>query len=341
MSGKATGWAFEVRVEHDLSPSAGYVLAAYADNADADGKCWPDKSTIVKKTGYGKSTVYRSIETLETEGLLRFDEDEKGRECVYLALSDVSHPGKEESQGGKTASDALSQPGNEESQPGKNDSHSGKATNKGTVNEPSGTKNSNVDVPDFVAELYGDWKTLTGRNGGTRLTPGRRTAVKARLDDGYSVEEIRRAIANCASSPFHQGKNDREQRFDDLTLICRNGEKLEQFRDMGDGGAAPPKSVGSIEGESEARRAWDKARETLRDQLPESTFELWITGFEAAGSRGGRIVLVDTRAAGGGNRVAWTERRYMSLVLKALELADAEYSGVEFVDETQLELEAA
>jgi hypothetical protein len=49
------------------------------------------------------------------------------------------------------------------------------------------------------------------------------------LKDGYSEDDIITAITSCAKSPYHMGQNDNGTIYDDLTLICRNGEKLEGF----------------------------------------------------------------------------------------------------------------
>lgn len=68
------------------------------------------------------------------------------------------------------------------------------------------------------------------RMGHPQAKPGpRRNKVLARLREGYSVAQLKRAIAGCAASPHHMGKNDRKQRYDDLTLICRDGAKVEWF----------------------------------------------------------------------------------------------------------------
>lgn len=50
--------------------------------------------------------------------------------------------------------------------------------------------------------------------------------VKARLRDGYTPEQIRQAIDGAASKPY---VNDEGKRFDDLELVCRSAEKLEDF----------------------------------------------------------------------------------------------------------------
>jgi hypothetical protein len=60
------------------------------------------------------------------------------------------------------------------------------------------------------------------------FTPERRTKIRARLAEGYTPLDIRTAIDGAAKAPF---VNDAGKRFDDLTLICRNGSKLEDFID--------------------------------------------------------------------------------------------------------------
>lgn len=61
------------------------------------------------------------------------------------------------------------------------------------------------------------------------LTPARHRCIEARLKEGYALDEIKRAIDGCLASPFHQGDNDQKAVYDDIELICRNGQKVEMF----------------------------------------------------------------------------------------------------------------
>lgn len=100
MAGKVVGWAFEQARDLELSPTQRFVLVSYADNAnESDGKCWPDKEEIIKKTGYSQATVYRAIRELEGRDLLVFTEDSRGRPCAYLTVDWFSHSEKVDSQG--------------------------------------------------------------------------------------------------------------------------------------------------------------------------------------------------------------------------------------------------
>lgn len=118
------------------------------------------------------------------------------------------------------------------------------------------------DVIEMVARaivLY--WIARTGRDSArAKVTAGRMKKVRARLEEGYTVDEIRQAIANIADSPYHNGTEGR--RYDTLDLICRNGEKLESYRDYGD---AP---IGAHEIEELERDPIQKAKaEKVRNAL--------------------------------------------------------------------------
>ncbi len=82
----------------------------------------------------------------------------------------------------------------------------------------------------LASDLVAYWKKAVGKPK-ARTTAGRVQKVRARLDEGYSAEDIRRAIDGCATTPFNMGENDSAKEYNDITLICRNGEKLEAFRD--------------------------------------------------------------------------------------------------------------
>ena len=94
-------------------------------------------------------------------------------------------------------------------------------------------------IPDTLGELdksneclsriFNHWVSSMNKNQRTQFTANRKKCVTARLKDGYSEQDIITAITSCAKSPYHMGQNDTGTIYDDLTLICRNGEKLEGF----------------------------------------------------------------------------------------------------------------
>jgi hypothetical protein len=62
-----------------------------------------------------------------------------------------------------------------------------------------------------------------------KFTPDRRKALLARLKEGYGFDQVAQAIVGLTQSAHHRGENDRHTVYDDLTLICRSGSKLEGF----------------------------------------------------------------------------------------------------------------
>ncbi len=90
------------------------------------------------------------------------------------------------------------------------------------------TTTSAKDNPSF--DLFKYWCDVMGKNLSTsKLTPKRDKAIKARLKEGYTFEQIKAAIDGCRNDPFSMGHNDRQKPFNDIELICRTGEKLESF----------------------------------------------------------------------------------------------------------------
>lgn len=79
-----------------------------------------------------------------------------------------------------------------------------------------------------VYAVYEHWLSVMQKPR-SMLTKQRRDKILARLHEGLSVEDLKRAIDGCKASPFHQGENDRQTVYDDIELICRNGSKVEQF----------------------------------------------------------------------------------------------------------------
>lgn len=93
-------------------------------------------------------------------------------------------------------------------------------------------KNPNKETnKENIYVVFEFWKT-TFNSPKTVLTEKRKKKIEARLDQGYSVEDIKKAILNCSKSDYHMGKNDRGTVYNDIELICREPEKLDRFISM-------------------------------------------------------------------------------------------------------------
>jgi uncharacterized protein YdaU (DUF1376 family) len=82
---------------------------------------------------------------------------------------------------------------------------------------------------DDAQQVFDYWCSVFNKSTSTKLTPKRKAKVIKRLEDGYTLEDIKSAIDGCSRSAHHMGQNDSGTIYDDIELICRTGEKLEQF----------------------------------------------------------------------------------------------------------------
>ena len=74
------------------------------------------------------------------------------------------------------------------------------------------------------------WQETMGKQG-FKLTPKRRDKIKTRLKS-FSIQQLCLAIDGCKASDYHQGLNERQTEYNDLELILRTDDKVEQFMAM-------------------------------------------------------------------------------------------------------------
>lgn len=172
------------------------------------------------KTNLDAARVEEWLDELQSAGLvIRYEHDEK----QYLALpgwhnqridhpsaSDIPAPDPGLFENIRESSRALAPDRRGRDRNGK---------------EGSSLRSDPVEPSSTIRELFGYWQQRCSHEG-AKLTEGRRRKVTARLREGYSPDQIRVAIDGAAVAPFI---NDQGKRFDDLELICRTGEKLEDF----------------------------------------------------------------------------------------------------------------
>lgn len=87
---------------------------------------------------------------------------------------------------------------------------------------------SRGDVGDEVRTVFTYWQQAMGHPR-AHLDNKRLKAIKGRLKDGYSPEDLCRAVDGCKLSDHHMGKNDSRAVYDDIELICRDGPKVDFF----------------------------------------------------------------------------------------------------------------
>jgi len=65
-----------------------------------------------------------------------------------------------------------------------------------------------------------------------KLTPLRKQKIKSRLEDKFSVEELKKAIDNLANSDFHMGNNPDGKTYNELEWLFHSYERTEKWVNM-------------------------------------------------------------------------------------------------------------
>lgn len=130
----------------------------------------------------------------------------------------------------------------------------------------AGGASSDGGTPD-ERRVFEHWRAVMGKNGRTAFDDKRRKAVKARLKNGYSPEDLMRAVDGCAQTPHNAGQNDRGERFDDLELICRDAAHVDRFIRN----AQSPPLVAATKGRASFRDThWGEAPESSEPEILEA-----------------------------------------------------------------------
>lgn len=79
-----------------------------------------------------------------------------------------------------------------------------------------------------VRTVFSYWQEILNHPQ-SKLTTDREAKIRRRLQEKYTVDELKLAINGCRASPWHMGENERNTKFDDIELICRDGVHVEKF----------------------------------------------------------------------------------------------------------------
>jgi hypothetical protein len=274
---------------HEISASAFRLYAFYCKHRNAEtGICWPSLRRAAETLHMAYSYTSEMKAQLAAAGWIALRGDEikplmgfASEEEMAAARAKVSEkPKRRISEKPKHISEIPNKVSEKpKSEFGKTEIH---VYNQ--PNEPAHiTSPYNQDQPrdkraGFTAEaqeVFAHWQKVLNHPS-AKLTKDRETKIKARLREGYTVEQCKRAVDGCRASPYHMGQNDRGSVYDGIDLIFRNGEKLEQFI----GYAASPPQGGSANGRQQQPR-----KETDEERRARELAEYWARS--AAADEGG------------------------------------------------------
>lgn len=98
-----------------------------------------------------------------------------------------------------------------------------------------------------IFDVFDFWKNAT-KHDKAKLDNSRRIKIEARLREGFTTDDLKKAVAGCMRTPFNCGHNAEGKIYDSIDLIFRNAEKVESFMRNYD---QPPilKTRGTLESE--------------------------------------------------------------------------------------------
>lgn len=243
LSAEATAWVWR------HSPWRGqhhkFVLhLAVADvvNDVHDNLFWMAQSNLAEKAGVSRESACRWLGEAVDSGLLEVvrNGSESGKPNCYRFVMPTGGCDPQ-SQGGVTTGHRGCDP---QSHKTKEITQEGTQTSVATNGESESRKDSVAVTAESVLNA---WVEATGRNATrVRMNGKRLAAVKARLREGYTGEDLIAAVRGIARSPWHMGDNPDGKRYDDMLVAIRDGERVEKFRDLLAEGTAPRSKVDQV-----------------------------------------------------------------------------------------------
>ena len=103
----------------------------------------------------------------------------------------------------------------------------GEGEEKKYVELPLNEKNTPKIKPQ-IEDIFNYW-CLVMNHHKANLDSKRHRVIKQRLDDGYSVEDLKAAIRGCKKTPHNMGQNDQGMIYDSLGLILRDSDHVDRF----------------------------------------------------------------------------------------------------------------
>lgn len=293
MSATATAYVWNRSPYKGVAFTIHLAIADVANDMHGN-RVWASASTLAEKARTTRETVTRTLATMVEDGFVRIEGDDldlrrsrhQGREFTFLmpetdVTSDHIELGQaevircDEASHRDVTSDHIhdvtsdhiqgtkegTEEGTEEGNPptplaGGDGSPSGLEL---VPSAPASLEPVPNEKPKTLAaicdEVLGAWVEATGRSAArSRINDARRKKVKARLAEGYSVQELLAAVRGIALSEWHMGNNPGQKRYDDMELALRNGPNLEKFRDLYESGGDSGGQTGADQALAELQR---------------------------------------------------------------------------------------
>jgi hypothetical protein len=257
MSVQAMSWVLE-HAPKGTSPAKRLVLLGLANHADPDGtEAFPSIGTLSRYAGISERQVKRLLIDLEADGVIERGDQEaalrkigrKDRCPVVWTLVDLhrmhSADGVTDCPSPLERGDISGSRGDISTERG-DTAMSPEPSLRTVHDEPSDKTNVGTDLElhqpdtlpvsckqDDVRTVFDAWVSICERDRSrTKLTADRRNKIKARLREGYTVDDLIATCHGVMRSDFHRGDNPNGTVYTDIKTIFRDGSQVEKFSQM-------------------------------------------------------------------------------------------------------------
>jgi hypothetical protein len=247
---------------NETSPAHGLVFTWMIAHLDRDGRMTGDPLAIKglvapMVTAVTTATVAETLDKAGCLGLIEIYEDDRGQRYVRYPRFEANQVGLR--YGREPASDFPDPEGCRKvsgSMPEhfRNTSGTLPAEGKGIEGnrrEGKGRENNNVEPeslrasgrvvsPTMINDIW-LWYKRWHPKAASKIGDKNARLCRARLKEGFSPDDLKKAITGYHKSPFHRGENDRGQRYQSFELIMRDqghvqrGIEMDDDPDLGNG----------------------------------------------------------------------------------------------------------
>jgi DNA-binding transcriptional ArsR family regulator len=213
MSIKALNWV----LEDESIPESNdrFVLLILANYADENGNCYPSRDNIAKKTRISVRSVQRSLNWLTDNGYItkekRFFDGKQSSNYYtldFLGRGDTVALGSLQSD-----TVALGQ--------GDTVAHYTKEVKESYTKEKE----------DICRVVFNSWSQVLNHPR-AKFDRKRQTRIAARLNEGFTVDDLKQVPYGVLKSKWHIGDNPQKQKYDAIDIVYRDAAQVEKFLEL-------------------------------------------------------------------------------------------------------------
>ncbi|HAT1995466.1 TPA: helix-turn-helix domain-containing protein [Legionella pneumophila] len=221
--------------EYNLHAHEKLVMFFLASYMGKKSSCFPSIPSLATDCSLSVDSIKRAIKALENKRLLKITRI-SGRSNQYafnlniieqpsaIATQCSQHPDADSTSLQAQKALPLSAKGTTNN----NSNSINKSTSTySVVDKRSPDSKSKTNITSDIKEIFNYWQEVMNHPK-AKMDKKREQRIKNALNS-YTKIDLKKAIDGCSNSPFHMGKNNAGQIYNDIELILRDSTHIENF----------------------------------------------------------------------------------------------------------------